>query len=211
MGSGCPIGETGPSIGFGVSEMGLGSSVSDRSKGWGGTPGFGVPRKWVWGLRGVRKRFGVPGLGGLGSWVSHRSNGSQHRVWGLRNGAGVLGVLEGQGLGSQHRTGFGGPQEMGLGAQRGHKMLWGPGVGGVGSWVSHRSNGSQERVWGSQKWGWGPRCPIGARVGVPAQDRVWGLRNGSGGSEGSENDLGSQGGRFGVWVSNRSKGSQDRV
>ena len=103
--------------------MGLGSPVSDRSKGWGPSagPGFGVPRKWGWGLRGVTKCYGVPGwevwgpgcpIGarvgvptqdwvwgvsemGLGSPVSDRSKGwgPSTGFGGLRNGAGVLGVL----------------------------------------------------------------------------------------------------------------------
>ena len=52
MGSGCPIGARGPRTGFEVSEMGLGSSVSYRSKGWGPSTGFG----------GLRNGAGVLGV-----------------------------------------------------------------------------------------------------------------------------------------------------
>ena len=95
LGSGCPIGARGLRTGFEVSEMGLGSSVSYRSKGWGPStgPGLGVHRKWVWGLRGVTKCYGVPGWEVWGPGCPIGATGPRNGFGGLRNGAGVPGVL----------------------------------------------------------------------------------------------------------------------
>ena len=150
-GPGCPIGATGPSTGpgLGVSEMGLGSSVSYRGKGWGGTPGFGVPRKWVWGLGRVRKRFGVPGLGVLGSYGVRRFGVSQVPD------QGVLGVP---------RLRIWGPRVGVFGVPRGESPPPPPGPEGS--------------LWGSQGWGsWGQEVwgLVTPRSGAPGGPRLGGL------------------------------------